>query len=67
MIVYKSHLYQIERCDNTPIRFALDHRETMPDGHVCLNNLGWFACMAHATSAMNRHFLSTQQEREVTP
>lgn len=52
MLHHNSRGYQIEECRNTPKRFALDRKEPMPNGHVCLNNIGWYDCLAHALTAM---------------
>ena len=52
MIYHDSRHYRIEECYNTPLRFALDRKEQQLDGHVSLNNLGWYQSLAMALTAM---------------
>lgn len=62
MILLETPNYRIEECHNTPCRFALDRKEPQADGHVCLNNLGWFNCYQHALEAMSND-VAIQHER----
>lgn len=54
MILFDSKFYRIERVHNTPLPVALDRKEPLPSGQVCLVNVGWYDCYEHALDAMVR-------------
>jgi hypothetical protein len=61
MIVFDTKHYRIEKCNNTPKPYALDRKEQY-QGHVCLVNVGWFYCQAHASTAMAKDVLANLKE-----